>query len=189
MSRWVTSALLLAVSCAGVLTSPSAAAAEHRPRRNLRVAIAMGPALLVPPLICSDCDSFWGRALSVVVEVGWTVRPDLVLSLEEQVTGIYFADGTDGTIGGFQLSARYFRNERVWILGAAGVGLRGVSKDQRPDFGVRIWEQAGPMVTVGAGYEPGRWKAWSFDVQARATAVFAGGVAPGVLLMVGGAWN
>jgi hypothetical protein len=181
--------LVLALGGTEVAFPSVAAAAEPQPRHNLRLGLAMGQALVVPPVVCSGCDRFWGRALSFLVDVGWTLRPNIVLSLEQQVAVIYFADGTDGALSASQLAGRYFWRERAWLLAAAGVGFRDVTEDERPDFGIRTWSHTGPVVTVGTGYEPGRRGAWSFDLQARATVIVADGVAPAVMVLLGGSWN
>jgi hypothetical protein len=161
-----------------------------RPRRNVRVAFAMGQGALMPPA-CSDCVSFWGRSLSFGVEVGATLRPDLVISLEEQLNVIHFADNTDGITGGLQLSALYFFRPRTWLVGGGGVGFRQVSREQMTKVfpEPKEWSHAGVLITAGVGHEIGRRGAFAIDAQARATAVMADALAPGILLLIGVAWN
>jgi len=171
-----------------VASGPNAAASVDRPRRNLRLALAMGQSLVLPPL-CSGCERFWGPALGAGIEVGWTLRPNLVLALEEQVTLVRFADRTYGSLRALQLSALYFWRPRAWLRGAAGLGRRAMHPEEDASPRARTWSQPGPAVTFGIGQEATRVRAWSLTLEARATAVFAGGVAPGLLLLAGGAWN
>lgn len=155
----------------------------------MRLAFALGQGALLPPA-CSDCVSFWGRSLSFGLEVGATLRPDIVISLEEQLNVIHFADGSDGMIGGFQLAALYFFRPRTWLVGGAGIGLRMVTANAGVVFPMpREWSHPGVLVTVGAGHELGRRGAFAFDVQARAMTVIADALAPGILILVGAAWN
>ena len=189
MKRLAAALLTVLVSLAAEARGGAdATGSTDQPRRNVRLGLSVGQALVTPPL-CSDCDSFWGRALTFVVDVGWTLRPNLVLSLEEQGAVIHFADGTNASIGGVQLSLRHFWQPRAFWLGGAGVGFRDVAEDENPRYGVRLWSQTGALLTLGAGWEPGRRGAWSYDLQVRATAVVAGGVFPGLLLLLGGSWN
>jgi hypothetical protein len=187
-----------AIAVVGLITLraiPAAAtelapAVVEQPRRNVRIALALGQGVLAPP-VCSDCASFWGRSLSLGLEVGVTLRPDLVISLEEQLNAIHFADDTDGLVGGFQLVALYFFRPRTWLLGGAGLGLRAMAPERMMTVFPRAkeWSHAGVLVSVGAGHELGHRGALAFDVQARAMAVIADALAPGICVLVGAAWN
>jgi hypothetical protein len=183
--------LLPAVVASFLLLSvdPVLAAREHKPRRNVRVGLGLGQGLVLPAIACSRCDSFWGRSFSFALEVGGTIRPDITLSFDQQFSVIYFADGTTAGLSAYQLLVRYFRTERSFLMGGVGVGVRSVSEDQAPRFGVREWMHVGPLITAGAGYELIRAGSWSFDAQARVTSVVDAAVVSGVLLLLGLSWN
>jgi hypothetical protein len=176
---------------AALLALPAVAAAQtaDQPRRNIRLGAAIGQGFISPPL-CSRCDRFWGRGLSFAVEVGWTVRPDLVLALEEQGTVIYFADGTDGGLASIQLSALYFWRPRAFLRGGFGFGIVDVAEDQHPLPGAALWEHFGPGLMLGVGYDWHRSRALSVSLEARTTFVITrNSLAPGLALLMGLSWN
>jgi len=195
----VVAALALPLAAAAQPPSPAVAtpvpapapppAPADRPRRNIRLAAAIGQGFIAPP-VCSHCDRFWGRGMSVAVEVGWTLRPDFMLSLEQQGTVIYFSDGTDGGLASLQLSALYFWRSRSFLRGAFGLGIVDVVEDQHPAPGAALWEYFGPGLTLGVGHDFHRAGALSVSVEARTTVVITrNALAPGLALLLGLSWN
>ncbi len=161
----------------------SAARASEPGRHGVRLGLASGTGLVFPPS-CRDCNRFYGRGLSVAIEVGWAVRSDFLVVLTDDVIMIPFADGFVATAGRIEVAVSRFISDRTWIRLGSGLGGRDSGSD------VPAGQRYGVALSAGAGRELARSGAWSLDVQAQASCTVGRWILmPQAVALVGVSWN
>jgi len=167
------------------VTSPPPPPQPDKPRRNFRIAFSLGQGLFTPP-ICSSCDRFWGHGLAVHLEIGWTIRPDLVLVLAERVAVLPFADDSAATMGGFSFDLLWFRTSRQYFRGGIGPGFRDIEEQ----YEMNSRGDLAGMATFGLGQDIGRKGSFGAHAEALFSAFFDSRVVSGLgIVLIGVSWN